>query len=242
MKPNTSTQITQIEPNHIVTRGIPQEELIESYSFAKTCYLLLKGKTPTDNEEKMLNSILVACCDHGITPPSTQVTRIITSSGAPLNSAIAGGISSFGKNHSGALENAMKLYQQHITTNKKYTQEEINEIAEEIIQEYTDKKIPGLGHRYHTNDPRATRILELAQKYNCQANNTLLALSLEDKMYQDKKIKLNIDGAAAAVLSDMGFHWKLGTGIFMIGRLPGLIAHSFEEYTSEEDFRKLINL
>ncbi|HOQ20134.1 MAG TPA: citrate/2-methylcitrate synthase, partial [Methanothermobacter sp.] len=60
-------------------------------------------------------------------------------------------------------------------------------------------------------------------------------------LHKTKKIHLNIDGANAAILSDLGFHWNTGTGIFMIGRLPGLIAHINEEKL-EKPFRKTLKL
>ena len=35
--------------------------------------------------------------------------------------------------------------------------------------------------------------------------------------------------------------WRTGTGIFMIGRLPGLISHVYEEKVREPDFRKFFD-
>jgi len=37
----------------------------------------------------------------------------------------------------------------------------------------------------------------------------------------------------------MGFDWRSGCGIFIIGRLPGLLAHVNEEMLNEEPFRKI---
>ena len=42
---------------------------------------------------------------------------------------------------------------------------------------------------------------------------------------------MNIDGANGAILSDMGFDWSIGSGIFMIGRLPGILTNVNEEKT-----------
>jgi len=53
---------------------------------------------------------------------------------------------------------------------------------------------------------------------------------------------MNIDGANAAILSDLGFNWNLGCGIFMIGRLPGILAHINEEKSREPAFRKIFDL
>ena len=43
-------------------------------------------------------------------------------------------------------------------------------------------------------------------------------------------------------LSDMGFDWRLGTGIFMMGRLPAIISHVYEEKTVEPPFRKFFEV
>jgi len=41
------------------------------------------------------------------------------------------------------------------------------------------------------------------------------------------------------VISDMGFDWRLGKGFFIISRVPGLLAHAYEEMTRERPMRKL---
>ena len=69
-----------------------------------------------------------------------------------------------------------------------------------------------------------------------------LALALEDLVYEKKQIRLNVDGANAALLSDLGFSPDLGLGVFMIGRLPGIIAHIHEENMDEEEFRRFLDL
>ena len=40
---------------------------------------------------------------------------------------------------------------------------------------------------------------------------------------------MNVDGAIAAICADLGFAYELGNAIFLISRLPGLIAHAHEE-------------
>ena len=61
-------------------------------------------------------------------------------------------------------------------------------------------------------------------------------------VFQKKGIRLNVDGANAAILSDLGFEPDLGLGIFMIGRLPGIIAHIHEENMEEEEFRRFCDI
>jgi citrate synthase len=61
-------------------------------------------------------------------------------------------------------------------------------------------------------------------------------------LFDNKGIKMNIDGANAAILSDMGLNWRFGPGIFIIGRVPGILAHVTEEIESETPFRKMMEL
>ncbi|MDI9624259.1 MAG: citryl-CoA lyase [Methanothermobacter sp.] len=235
------TSITLIEKNCIITRGYLIEDLIENLSFPEVIFLLLMGDLPSKNKSKMLNAILVSFCDHGVTPPSTQVARLTRSTGSSLNASLAAGLLAFGENHAGAIEKAMKLFQETISICK--SQKDIPVLAEKIVEEHLQmgKKIPGYGHRYHQKDPRATKILKIAKELKCTGPHTQLAKEIEKILYNSKKIHLNIDGANAAILSDIGFHWSTGTGIFMIGRLPGLIAHINEE-SQEEPFRKTLKL
>ena len=69
-----------------------------------------------------------------------------------------------------------------------------------------------------------------------------LAVAIEDLLSKNKGIKLNVDGANAAILSDLGFTPDLGLGVFMIGRVPGIIAHIHEEKMDEDEFRRFCDL
>ena len=249
-KQNISTKITDVQPNRLSTRGYNQEELITNLSYAEMVFLILKGRLPKENESKMFNHILVSFCDHGVTPPSTQAARIIASSGANLNNAVAGGLLSFGKNHAGAIEKAMNLFQNSIKTLKlgETDPDDVNKkiarLAIDIVNQYESKsrRIPGFGHRYHDKDPRAVRLLDLAILESAIGPHTKLALVIESILSERKGICLNVDGVNAGLLSDMGFDSQMGLGIFMIGRLPGLIAHSYEEIKEEEKFRRFCDL
>jgi len=234
------TSITKVEPNKLTTRGYPQEDLIGNVSFSEMIHLLIKGKLPSKNEAKMLEAVLVSFCDHGVTPPSTQTARIMASTGSPLHACIASGLLAFGKNHAGAIEYAMKILQEGIIK----AEGDTRKIAEEIVDHFlkNKEKIFGFGHRYHNEDPRAPRLMKLAKKYNCFSKHSELAVAIESLLFEKKNIRMNIDGANGAILSDIGFDWRVGSGIFMIGRLPGILTHVDEERTRESSFRKFFEM
>lgn len=244
-KPRWKTSITKVEPNQIITRGYPQEDLIGNISFPEMVYLLLKGEIPPKNQAKMLEAVLVSFCDHGVTPPSTQVARIMASTGAPMNSCVSGGLSSFGKYHAGALEHSMCLLQKLInegvdSNGPPSSRNDLKNLALITVEQFLEngKKIPGFGHRFHDKDPRSSKLVKTAKKYSCFGVHTELAVYIENLLLEMKGIRMNIDGANAGILSDMGFDWRYGTGIFMIGRVPALVSHTYEEKTIETPFRK----
>ena len=249
-KPKWKTSITRVEPNKIVTRGYPQEDLIGNISFPEMVYLLIKGEMPSENDSKMFEAVLVSFCDHGVTPPSTQVARLMASTGSSMNGCVSGGLLSFGKYHAGALERSMNILQELVHngvigySGPLKSHDDIRAVAGVVVDEFfnNNEKIPGFGHRYHSEDPRASKLLKIAEKYGVSDVHTELALAIEEILFETKGIKMNIDGANAGILSDMGFDWNLGTGVFMMGRLPGIISHVFEEKTVETPFRKFVDV
>lgn len=243
------TSVSRVETDKIVTRGYNQRDLIEKIRFSDMVYLLLKARLPSPIEGKVFNHVLVSFCDHGVTPPSTQTARLVASSGSPINSAVAGALLSFGHKHAGAIEKTMELFQSkikslYITDDSNIDNKQIASLAIDIYNEYIlgDKKIPGFGHRYHNVDPRASKLMELVIKEGFVGPHIKLALAVEDLAYQKKGIRLNVDGANAAILSDLGFDPELGLGVFIIGRVPGIIAHIHEEKMDEKEFRKFCDL
>ena len=243
------TAISKVETDRILTRGYNQRDLIEKIRYNDMVFLLLKGRLPSIKESRIFNHVLVSFCDHGVTPPSSQTARLIASSGSPINSAVAGALLSFGNKHAGAIQRAMELYQSKVdslilTQDKDLDNKQIASLAIDIYNEYIigNKKIPGFGHRYHNVDPRADKLIELVIKEGFVGPHIKLALAVEDLIYQKKKIRLNVDGANAAILSDLGFDPELGLGVFMIGRIPGIIAHIHEEKMDEDEFRRFCDL
>jgi citrate synthase len=101
--------------------------------------------------------------------------------------------------------------------------------------------MPGLGHQLHARDPRTAKLFELAARKGLTGKHTELFQALEKALESKlgRHLPININGAVAAVISDMGLDWRLGKGIFIISRVPGLLAHAFEEMTREKPMRKL---
>src|SRR6187399_812325 len=109
------SSLTEIEPNKILIRGYPLDEMMGRLGFAEAVYLLLMGELPTPAIGRMHNAVLVSSIDHGVTPPSTLAARNVATSGAPLKHCVAAGILAFGRHHGGDIESCMKFLDAGLT-------------------------------------------------------------------------------------------------------------------------------
>ena len=68
-----------------------------------------------------------------------------------------------------------------------------------------------------------------------------LAFDIEKEIEErkGKKIPLNIDGAMAAVILELGFPWQVGKAMFIIPRLLGMTAHVLEEMEQGNSYHRL---
>ena len=240
-----NSKITKVEPNHLVTRGYRQEDLIGNIPYPHVVYLLLTGELPSKEHGKMMDAILTACIDHGVTPPSSMASRVVASGGVPLPTAVAAGILSIGDAHGGAIEKGAKFLQDGISRMKNEGKS-IDEMAKLLVKESKEKKkrILGFGHRIHTSDPRTKRLFFLAEELNIAGDHIALSKGIESELEAQtgKKLPINVDGAIAAITSDMGFDWRLGKAFFLLGRVAGLTAHVYEEQTEQKPMRQMFSV
>lgn len=216
--------------------GYDLTKLAGEASFARAIYLVLKGEMPDKNSEKMLDAILTITIDHGVEPPSVVAARNIYSGGSPVQAAVAGGILAFGEYHGGAIEAAMENFLAYCPPK--------GSGAGKLIEDFTKKgeRIAGFGHRLYEVDPRTTRLIGLAKKLGFWGKYIKFAQDCEEKLSQGgRRLPLNIDGIIAALLLEMGFDHKVGKGVFIIARTPGLVAHVVEEALREKPFRRLMD-
>jgi len=240
-----NSKITKVEPNHLVTRGYRQEDLIGKVPYPHVVYLLLKGELPTEEHGKMIDAILTACIDHGVTPPTAMASRVVASGGVPLPTAVAAGILSIGDAHGGAIEKGAKYLQEGVLEMKE-NGKTVDEMAKFLVSESREqgKRILGFGHRVHTADPRTKKLFKLAEELNIAGNHLALSKAIERELevQTGKKLPINVDGAIAAISSDMGFDWRLGKAFFLLGRVAGLTAHVYEEQTDFKPMRKMFTV
>ena len=103
------TALTCIEPNKILMRGYPLDEIMGRLTFGESIYLLLMGEVPSPSIGRLMEAILVSFIDHGATPPSTLAARNTATTGAPLRACVAAGVLGFGRHHGGDIESCMQF-------------------------------------------------------------------------------------------------------------------------------------
>jgi citrate synthase len=235
------TQITQIEPNEVRLRGYRIDELMGNVTFAEAIYLALKGELPEPKIAKLLDAMLVSSIDHGATPPSALAARTAASTGAPLNAAVAAGILSINDHHGGAINNCMGVLQAGLTRMAE-TGEDAKTAAAALVAEYraAKKRIAGFGHRIHTADPRTAKLFALADELGVSGAGVAMIQAIQTAFADlGKTLPINVDGAIAALLVDLDMPCELANAFFIMARVPGLVAHVYEEQTTQKPMRRI---
>src|SRR5919198_2830051 len=142
------TSLTCIEPNKILVRGYPLDEIMGRLTFGEAIYLLLLGECPTPGIGRLMEALLVSFIDHGATPPSTLAARNTATTGAPLRACVAAGVLGFGRFHGGDIESCMQFLDaglELVRGGRSY-----HDAAQEIVTRCTaqGESIPGFGHRF----------------------------------------------------------------------------------------------
>jgi citrate synthase len=228
------TAISQVGSNQILIRGYQVQELARKRSFGDVVFLLLTGQLPRGQEGRLVEAILVCCCDHGLLAPSTDAVRFVASSGVPLQAAVAAGVCAIGDHHGGAIEPLARMLVKAATG-------QLDLKAHMKRLKRSRQRMPGLGHPVHTSDPRTKVLLELAKKWKLSGIHVRLALELEaaTESLVGKHLPLNVDGAIAALMADMGIDPVYGKAFFIISRAAGFIAHACEQQLHEKPFKEL---
>ena len=236
-----TTGITEIKPNEVRLRGYRIDELMGNVSFAQAIFLALRGELPAPEVGRLIDAMLVASIDHGVTPPSALAARTAASTGAPLNAAVAAGVLSINRLHGGAIEDCMGILQRVIDRAQE-SGGSLEQAAEQLIDEYRSQKqrMAGLGHRIHSDDPRTARLFGLAEEAGISSRGVGAIRALAaGYARRGKTLPINVDGAIAALLLDLQVPRALANAFFIMARVPGLVAHVYEEQTGQRPMRRI---
>jgi citrate synthase len=238
------TALTSIEPNKILVRGYPLDEIMGRLTFGEAIYLLLLGECPSPGIGRLMEAILVSFIDHGATPPSTLAARNTATTGASLRACVAAGVLGFGRYHGGDIESCMEFLDAGLAlvrSGSSYT-----DAAAQIVDRWkaTGDALPGFGHRFHTRDPRAARLFQMALELEVEGTHIQMIRAVEMLLHtrqqpDEPSVPINIDGAIAAVCSDLGMPPTVANALFIISRVPGIAAQAQEEISREHPMRRI---
>jgi citrate synthase len=190
-----------------------------------------------DLVRKALNLILILHADHEQNC-STSTIRVVGSSGANLFASCAAGVCAlWGPLHGGANVEVLTMLEQIHRGNM---------TAEDYVKLAKDKgskvRLMGFGHRVYKNfDPRAQMLAKVAGELvpKLCGNDPLLdiaqrleEIALSDPYFIDRQLYPNVDFYSGIILRAIGIPTNMFTVVFAIGRLPGWIAHWWEQNQS----------
>ncbi len=221
------TQISKTDKGRHTIRGYDATMLIKEHSFGEVIFLLLKGRLPNTGEKELLEALLVASVEHGIEAPSAYIPRVVAASGNDAHVALGAGMLAIGSQHGGAAEKAAKIFSSGMS-------------AEETVRDVPI--IPGFGHKlYKDEDPRARALFEKAKELGFPCASFSYAYEVEKELAKKKgkKLPLNVDGALACIMLELGLDAKLGKSLFLISRIVGMSAHVLEEMEQNNAYYRL---
>ncbi|MBL8130757.1 MAG: citrate synthase [Anaerolineae bacterium] len=213
----------------------PRKDLNLSQNFM----YMLTGTEPESTAVDAINAYMVLLTEHSMNA-STFTSRVTTSTGADMHSAIVAAIGTLkGPAHGGANEEAMRMFM------------EIAEVAnvEPWFNENIKsgkRRIMGIGHRvYKALDPRAAVLRERAAALSKASGNTkwfeiadqLANLARADQYFIERNLYPNVDYFSAIVLYTLNLDVDMFTPLFAMSRMAGWTAHIIEQQTDNRLIR-----
>jgi len=227
------SHISQAYPDRVEVRGRDLcGDLLGRLSFTEYFHLLLTGREPNEEERFFLDLLLVAIAEHGMMPTNVAARMTLAADPGSLQGAVAAGILGCGPVVLGTAESCAQLLE--AAQERVASDESPAAVTEEMaaaIQASGDKA-PGFGHPVHRPlDPRAERILELADARGVSGPHVVLARGFRDGVAKawGKPLTMNVSMPIAAVMLDLGFSSVGVKSVPILARTAGLLAHLAEE-------------
>jgi citrate synthase len=225
--------IAQAHSDRVEVRGRDLAgDLMGRVTFTEYFHLLLTGEKATEEQRFFLDLLLVAIAEHGMMPTSVAARMTLAADPRSLQGAVAAGILGAGPVVLGTSEECARLLEE--AQRRVAAGEEPAAAVAEIARSLhaSGEKVPGFGHPVHKPvDPRAERILELADERGASGPHVALARLLREAVAETwgKQFPMNVSMPIAAVLLDLGFPASAVKAVPILARTAGLLAHLAEE-------------
>ena len=227
------THIAQAYPDRVEVRGRDlTRDLMGHVGFTEYFHLLLTGEEPTEQQRFFLDLLLVAIAEHGMMPTNVAARMTLAADPGSLQGAVAAGILGCGPVILGTAEECALVLTEarsRVETGGHET-ETVRALAAEIHAR--GARAPGFGHPVHRPlDPRAERILELADTQGVSGPNVSLARAFAPAVSEvwGRPLVMNVSMPIAAVMLDLGFPPQTVKAVPLLARTASLLAHLAEE-------------
>ena len=227
------TRIAQAYPDRVEVRGRDLTgDLMGRVGLTEYFHLLLTGREPSEDERFFLDLLLVSIAEHGLMPSNVAARMTLAADPDSLHGAVAAGVLGAGPVVLGtAGECARMLEEAQSRVAAGATPEQAAADVARALHA-SGAKAPGFGHPVHRPlDPRAERILELADARGVSGTYVLLARCVRDAVAEawQKSLPMNVSLPIAAVLLDLGYSETMVQAVPILARTAGLLAHLAEE-------------
>jgi citrate synthase len=235
----TYTSVSTVHQNRVKIRGRDLvDDIMGELSFTQAIHLTLMGTDANEAQLTVLDAVLTALLDHGVTGSTLAARMTLNSAPEALQGAIAVGVLNSGTRFLGSMRGCARL---------------LSEIADEVPESAgpdsvtagveraltklfaAGRIVPGIGHRVHTEvDERANRLLEIARGCGGYGHHCSLMEEVRRSAsrLKGREFPLNVTGAIAATMLDAGYPAEVLQGLGILSRIPGVLAHLMEEMES----------
>ena len=231
----TSTLPTIVASYERIRKGKPPIKPDPRLGHAANFLYGLWGKKPDEQSRAAFDTLSILYADHEMNA-STFAAVVATSTLADLGGAVTSAIATLaGPLHGGSNQRVMEMLEE-IGTKDKVEGWIDSELA-------AGRKIMGFGHRiYRTYDPRGRILKTIAEKLAEERGNRKwfdIAVEVEKVVMEKRKLWPNIEFWAAVVLNSLGVPKDVMPAVFACNRVPGWIAHIYEQYADNRIIRPL---
>ena len=203
----------------------------------------------TREEARLLDLCMVLHAEHGGGNNSTFTTRVLTSAGTDIYSAIAAAVGSLkGYKHGGANHRVRLMMGELMDQVSRWDdEEEVERYLEKILRKEAGDGsglLYGMGHAIYTvSDPRAvilkTKAAALAEEKGYgeklrlyETVERLAPAAFQRVTGNSKVISANVDFYSGLIYEMLGIPEDLFTPMFAVSRIAGWCAHRIEELTT----------
>ena len=208
-------------------QGLPPVDPDPDLGYAASYLQMLTGSRPEPAHARAVEQYLILTMDHGFNS-STFTSRVITSTGSDIGSALTGAIGALaGPLHGGAPSRALAMLDAiGVPGNAEaYLRDEIG----------AGHRLMGFGHRvYKTDDPRSTLLREVARQVggpqvDFAQHVEATALRVLNELKPGRRLYTNVEFYAGVVMNSAGIPPDMFTPTFACSRTVGWTAAIAEQ-------------